>query len=415
MKKKSGIWLTLFVVVLAALMVCSLGYFKDNLHLGLDLQGGAEVVLQAVPEDGQTVTAEDMSALQEIMRNRVDNMGVSEPIIQLEGDDRIIIQLAGVDNPDEAIEMVGRTAKLEFVGPNGDVILTGAELKNAYGSRNNGATNPREQNVISLEFNDEGTRKFAEATQKYLKQNIAIYIDDQVVVDATVQSVISDGKAQISGGYTLEQAVAEAAILKGGALPVNVDVMSKRTVGPSLGADSLQKSLYAGLVGMALLLLFIIAYYRLPGLMAALSLVVYTIVLLFLMCWLNITLTLPGIAGVLLSIGMAVDANIIIYERLREELANDKTLPAAVTSAFRRALWTILDSNITTLLATVVLFQFGTGSVQGFAVTLAVGIVVTLFTSLFITRYLMKWCAEIPAFAKHTALFGRKKVGVVRD
>lgn len=413
--KKGGIWLTLFVVVLAAAIACSFGYLRDNLHLGLDLQGGAEVVLQAVPEEGQTVSSEDMSALQEIMRNRVDNIGVSEPIIQLEGEDRIIIQLAGVDNPDDAIDMLGRTAKLEFVAPNGDVILTGAELKNAYGARNNGALNPNEENVISLEFNDEGTRKFAEATQRYLNQKIAIYLDGQMLMEPTVNSVISDGKAQISGGYTLEQAVAEAAILKGGALPVDVDVMSKRTVGPSLGADSLQKSLYAGLVGMALLLIFIIAYYRLPGVVAALSLVVYTLVLMWLMCWLKITLTLPGIAGVLLSIGMAVDANIIIYERLREEIANDKSLPAAVTSAFRRALWTILDSNITTLLATVVLFQFGTGSVQGFAVTLAVGIVVTLFTSLFITHYLLKWCAEIPAFAKHTALFGRKKVGVVRD
>lgn len=413
--KKGGIWLTLFVAVLAVAVAASWGYLRDGLHLGLDLQGGAEVVLQAVPEEGQTVTADDMSALQEIMRKRVDNIGVSEPIIQLEGEDRIVIQLAGVDNPDDAIDMLGRTAKLEFIGPNGEIILTGAELKNAYGSRNNGATNPNEQNVISLEFNDEGTRKFAEATQRYIGKNIAIYIDDQVVVDATVKSVISNGKAQISGGYTLEEAVAQAAILKGGALPVDVEVMSKRTVGPSLGADSLQKSLYAGLLGMLLLLLFIVGYYRLPGFVAAISLVVYTLVMLWLMCWLKITLTLPGIAGVLLSIGMAVDANIIIYERLREEIANDKTIPAAVNAAFRRALWTILDSNITTLLATVVLFQFGTGSVQGFAVTLAVGIVVTLFTALLITRYLLKWCADIPALAKRPGLFGRKKVGVVRD
>lgn len=413
--KKGGIWLTLFAVALIVATVCSFGYLRDNLNLGLDLQGGAEVVLQAIPEEGQTVSGEDMSALQEIMRNRVDGMGVSEPIIQLEGEDRIIIQLAGVDNPDDAIELLGRTAKLEFVAPNGDVILTGSELKNAFGSRNTNALNPNEQNVISLEFNEEGTKKFAEATQKYLNQQIAIYIDGEMMMNPKVNSVISNGQAQITGGYTLEEAVNEAAILKGGALPVDVDVMSKRTVGPSLGADSLQKSMYAGLIGMGLLLLFVIAYYRLPGVVAAVSLVVYTLVLLWLMCWLNITLTLPGIAGVLLSIGMAVDANIIIYERLREELANDKSVPAAVTSAFRRALWTILDSNITTLLATVVLFQFGTGSVQGFAVTLAVGIVVTLFTALFITHYLLKWCAEIPALAKHPGLFGRKKVGVAND
>ena len=412
--KKGGIWLTLFIVVLAAAVAGSLGYLRDNINLGLDLQGGAEVVLQALPEDGETVSSDDMEALKEIMRNRVDNIGVSEPIIQLEGDDRIIVQLAGVDNPDDAIEILGRTAKLEFVDPHGNVILTGADLSDAKGVRNQGATDPREENVISLQFNDEGTKAFADATSKYLGQKIAIYLDDELLIDATVQNVISNGQAQISGGYTLEQAVAEAAVLKGGALPVDVDIMSKRTVGPSLGADSLQKSMYAGLIGMALLLLFIIVYYRLPGVVAALSLIVYTLILLWLMCWLHITLTLPGIAGVLLSIGMAVDANIIIYERLREELATDKSLAASITSAFRRALWTILDSNITTLLATLVLFQFGTGSVQGFAVTLAVGIVVSMFSALFITRYLLQWCAAVPAFAAHPALFGAKKGGVDR-
>ena len=230
----------------------------------------------------------------------------------------------------------------------------------------------------------------------------------------TVNQIISTGQAQITGGYTLEQAVSEAAVLKGGALPVDVEVMSKRTVGPSLGADSLQKSLYAGLTGMALLLVFIILYYRLPGVVAAVSLVVYTLILTWLIAWLNITLTLPGIAGFVLSIGMAVDANIVIYERLREEIANDKSLPAAVTASFRRALWTILDSNITTLIAAAVLFQFGTGSIQGFAVTLAVGIVVSMFSALVVTHYLLKWCADVPSFAKHIGLFTSVKGGVGR-
>jgi protein-export SecD/SecF family membrane protein len=412
--KKGGLWLSLFVIVLAVAAVLSFGYLKDNLNLGLDLQGGAEVVLQAVPEEGQTVSSDDMEALKEIMRKRVDNIGVSEPVIQLEGTDRIIVQLAGVDNPDEAIEILGKTAKLEFVDPRGNVILTGSDLADAQGVRNSGATDPSEQNVISLTFSKEGAEKFAEATAKFIGQNIAIYIDDEKVVDATVKSVISDGKAQISGNYTLEEAVAEAAILKGGALPVDVEVMSKRTVGPSLGADSLQKSLYAGILGMILLLAFIIIYYRLPGVVAALSLVAYTIVLTWLISWLNITLTLPGIAGFVLSIGMAVDANIIIYERLREEIANDKSLPAAVTSAFRRALWTILDSNITTLIAAAVLFQFGTGSIQGFAVTLAVGIVVSMFSALVVTRFLLKWCAQVPLFTKHIGLFTSVKGGVAR-
>lgn len=403
--KRGGIWLCLFVVALVAAVAGSWGYLKDNLNLGLDLRGGAEVVLQAVPEAGQTVSSDDMEALKEIMRKRVDNIGVSEPIIQLEGDDRIIVQLAGVDNPDEAINILGRTAKLEFRSPRGEVILTGSDLADAKGVRNPGATDPRQENVISLQFSDEGSKKFAEATTRYFGQVISIYIDGQEVMSPVVETVISNGQAQISGGYTLEQAIAEAAVLKGGALPVDVEVMSKRTVGPSLGADSLQKSLYAGLVGMALLLIFIIAYYRLPGVVAAISLVVYTLILTWLICWLKITLTLPGIAGFVLSIGMAVDANIVIYERLKEEIANDKSLPAAVTASFRRALWTILDSNLTTLIAAAVLFQFGTGSIQGFAVTLAVGIVVSMFSALVVTHYLLKWCAEIPSFARHVGLF----------
>ena len=412
--KKGGLWLTLFVLLLAGAVAGSFGYLKDNINLGLDLQGGAEVVLQAVPEEGQTVTSEDMEALKEIMRNRVDNIGVSEPIIQLEGDDRIIVQLAGVDNPDDAIEILGRTAKLEFIDPRGNVILTGADLVDAKGVRNTGAMDPSQENAISLKFNEEGTKKFAEATSKYLHQYISIYIDGTEIMSPTVNSVISNGEAQITGGYTLEEAVAEAAILKGGALPVDVEVMSKRTVGPSLGADSLEKSLNAGIIGMALLMTFLIVYYRLPGVVAGLSIVVYTLLLLWLMCWLNITLTLPGIAGFLLSIGMAVDANIIIYERLREEIANEKSLAASVAAGFKRAFLTIMDSNITTLLATFVLFQFGTGSVQGFAVTLAVGIIVSMFTALVITQWLLKWCVDVPAFAKHPALFSNKKGGVNR-
>ncbi len=410
MKNKGGLWLLLCIVALALAVVFSWGHLKDNLNLGLDLRGGAEVVLQAVPEEGQTVTSEDMEALKEVIRKRVDNMGVSEPIIQLEGDDRIIVQLAGVDDPDEAIELVGKTAKLEFVDPYGNIILTGSDLADAKGVRNSGAS-VGEENVISLTFSEEGTKKFAQATQRFLGQVISIYIDDECIVAATVNTPITNGQAQITGGYTFEEAIAQASILKGGALPVDVEVMSKRTVGPSLGADSLEKSINAGVLGMGLLLLFVIGYYRLPGMVAAISLVVYTLVLTWLISLLNITLTLPGIAGFVLSIGMAVDANIIIYERLREEIAVGKSLQASVVSAFRRALWTILDSNITTLIAAAVLFQFGTGSVQGFAVTLAVGIVVSMFSALFVTHYMLLWCSEVPLFAKHIRLFTNRKGG----
>ncbi|MGI5824919.1 MAG: protein translocase subunit SecD [Bacillota bacterium] len=392
--KNGGLKIAVFAVVLVAAIALSFTPLMKNLHLGLDLQGGAEVVLQAVPEEGKSITDEDMTQLQEVIRNRVDNLGVSEPIIQLEGDDRIIVQLAGVDNPDEAISLIGQTAKLEFIDPEGNVVVSGSDLADASG-QSDGVSS--DSGVISLTFSEEGAKKFAEATQKYVGQNINIYLDGNLLISATVNEPILDGKAQISGSYTLEDAIAQAAILKGGALPVDVDIMSKRTVGPSLGSDSLTASLYAGLLGLLLLFIYMIIYYRLPGAIAVLSLLTYTLLLFWAEVLLGVTLTLPSIAGFVLSIGMAVDANIIIYERLREELRAGKTLRAAIRAGFKRALWTILDSNITTLLAGAVLFKFGTGSVQGFAVTLSIGIIISMFSALFITKYLLQWSSDINA------------------
>ena len=397
--KNGGLKIAVFVIVLIAAIALSFSPLMKNLQLGLDLQGGAEVVLQAIPEEGKTITAEDMSQLKEVIRNRVDNLGVSEPIIQLEGDDRIIVQLAGVDNPDEAISLIGQTAKLEFIDPQGNVVVSGSDLADASGQNQNG------QGVISLKFSDEGAKKFAEATQKYVGQNIDIYLDGKLLISATVNEPILDGSAQISGQYTLEEAIAQAAVLKGGALPVDVDIMSKRTVGPSLGSDSLTASLYAGILGLVLLFIFLIAYYRLPGIVAVLTLLTYTLLLFWAEVLLNVTLTLPSIAGFVLSIGMAVDANIIIYERLREELRDGKSLRAAIRAGFKRALWTILDSNITTLLAAAVLFKFGTGSVQGFAVTLSIGIVISMFSALVVTKYLLQWTSDVNAFKIRPRLY----------
>lgn len=411
--KKGGLWLVIALVAIAALATLSFNYLKDNLQLGLDLKGGAEVVLQAVPDEGEEITYDDMVALQEIMRNRVDSIGVSEPVIQLQGDDRIIIELAGVDDPDEAIELVGKTAKLEFVDPLGNVILTGSDLVDATGVKTTDSSG-MSANAISIEFSTEAAAIFAAATAKYMGQPIYIYIDDELIMAPTVNSVITDGKAQITGDYTFEEAISQAAILKGGALPVNVEVMSKRTVGPTLGADSLEKSLNAGMIGLSLLVAFMVLYYRLPGVVATLSLIVYTSLLMLSLTALGITLTLPSIAGLVLSIGMAVDANIIIYERLREELAVGKTLKAGVYAAFQRALWTILDSNITTLIAAVVLFQFGTGSVQGFAVTLGVGIVISMFSALVVTRFLLNCCTEVKAF-QNPKLFASLKGGASNE
>lgn len=397
--KNGGLKIAVFAIILVAAIALSFSPLMKNLHLGLDLQGGAEVVLQAVPEEGDTITDEDMTQLKEVIRSRVDNLGVSEPIIQLEGEDRIIVQLAGVDNPDEAISLIGQTAKLEFIDPEGNVVVSGDDLADASGQEING------ENVISLTFSKEGAEKFAEATQKYVGQNIDIYLDGNLLISATVNEPILDGKAQISGTYTLEEAIAQAAVLKGGALPVDVEIMSKRTVGPSLGSDSLTASLYAGLLGLLLLFIYMIVYYRLPGAIAVLSLLSYTLLLFWAEVLLGVTLTLPSIAGFVLSIGMAVDANIIIYERLREELRLGKSLRASIRAGFKRALWTILDSNITTLLAAAVLFKFGTGSVQGFAVTLSIGIIISMFSALVITKYLLQWSADVNSFKIRPRLY----------
>jgi len=390
------------VVILVAILgvVFSFAPLKTQTQLGLDLKGGAEVVLQAIPEEGNSITSDDMSQLQEIMRKRVDEMGVSEPTIQKEGDDRLIIQLAGVNDPDEAIERLGKTAKLEFHDPDGNVILSGAELTNAQGVNTNGEIS------ISLEFSDSGTKKFAEATARLVGQKIAIYLDDQMLTDPVVEVPITNGKARITGNYTLDEAIATAAILRGGALPVDVEVMSKRTVGPSLGLDSLMKSFNAAVVGLALLIIFLIAYYRLPGVVAFISLVFYGLILIWILNLIGVVLTLPGIAGFVLSIGMAVDANIIIYERIKEELRGGKSLRASIDAGFSRALWTIVDSNVTTLIAAAVLYKFGSGSIQGFAVTLSVGILVSMFTALTLTHYLLRWSTDISAFNNKPTLYG---------
>jgi len=391
------------VIVLAA--VFSYIPFKKDINLGLDLRGGAEVVLQAVAEDGGEVTDEDMSNLKDIMNKRVNEIGVSEPIIQISGKDRLLIELAGVDNPDDAIAVLGETAKMEFVDPEGNVVVSGSDLKDAQGVKTSSG-----QVVISLQFTDEGTKKFADATTRFVGQEITILLDNKVLMSPTVEEPILNGQAQITGNYTLEEAIQKASILRGGALPVNVEVMAKRTVGPSLGADSLNKSLYAGILGMILLSLYIMIYYRLPGVVAIVSLAFYGLVLIWLMISIGVVITLPGIAGFVLSIGMAVDANIIIYERLREELHNGKSLRAAIEAGFNRALWTILDSNITTLLAAAVLFKFGTGSIQGFAVTLSLGILVSMLSALVVTRFLLIWSADVRLFNRHLSWYAGRRL-----
>ncbi|TDA64549.1 MAG: protein translocase subunit SecD [Clostridia bacterium] len=384
------------------------------LNYGLDLRGGVHVVLQAKPATGQAISDEDMSHLQAVMRQRVDQLGVSEPVLQREGKDRLIVELAGVKDPDQAVELIGKTAMLEFRTIDGKVVLTGRDLVDAKPSRDTVKNEP----IVNLEFNTEGARKFGQITSQLVQQypevngqrdprrNIAIYLDNELLTAPYVKDSITDGRAQIEGGFaTFDEAAGIAALLRGGALPVNVEIMEKRTVGPSLGQDSLQKSAVAVMVGLIAIGLFMILYYRLLGVIADLSLVVYALILLAALAGLHATLTLPGIAGLVLSVGMAVDANIIIYERIRDELRHGKSFRAAVESGFRRAFWTIFDSNLTTLIAGAVLYYLGTGPIRGFAVTLSLGIVVSMFTAIVLTRWLVRLVVGVDVL-RSAALLG---------
>ncbi len=400
MKKSSGAKLLAVVLLVAIAVFVSIKPLQNNINLGLDLQGGAQVVLQAIPDEGETVSNEDMQKLVSVLDKRVNELGVSEPVIQTEGTDRIIVELAGVDDPEQAIELIGKTAELQFVAPDGTVILTGADLKNAYAQINNTASE-YERNTVVLEFTDEASEIFHQATIDYYGKVISIRLDDEEISAPTVNNIISGGTATISGGFaTFQEAADLASLLRGGALPVKLDILSQNTVGPSLGADSLQKSLVASAIGFAILFLFMILYYRVPGFWACFSLVVYALLLLWILNLIHATLTLTSIAGFILSVGVAVDANIIIYERIREEVFVGKSLRASIESGFKRAFMTIFDSNLTTLLAAIVLYFFGSGTIKGFALTLAIGIVASMFTAITFTRCMLRWSAQVDFLAK---------------
>jgi len=328
---------------------------------------------------------------------------VTEPVIQREGNDRVRIELPGIENQQNAKEVIGKTAMLEFIGPDGEIILTGGDLKDAYTTFDG-----RNRPAVGLEFNAEGTAAFADATQKYLGQIIAINLDGNIISAPVVESVITEGRAIIQGSMTLEDAGNLALMLRSGALPVALEELETRTIDPQLGKDSLLRSVRAGIAGLVLVLLFMVVYYRFFGVIADVALIVYIGLVFGLLTALNATLTLPGIAGLILSVGMAVDANVIIFERIREELKTGRTMRTSIEAGFERAFRAILDANVTTLIAAAVLFYFGQGPVRGFAVTLSIGIIVSMFTAIILTRYLLRQAvrAEFLKAPENTAARG---------
>jgi preprotein translocase subunit SecD len=390
---------------------------RPHIRLGLDLQGGTRIVLEAQPRPGVQVTPDKVDAAMRVIERRVDALGIAEPLLQRQGADRIIVEFPGLQDPQRAKELIGRTALLEFVDtdhqslpegaewlpdnrrvrlPDGRVIplpkkvvVTGADLRDARAE-----LDPQGLNwVVRFRFGGEGARKFEEHTGRSIGEYLTIVLDNRVISSPVIRARIP-GEGVIEGNFTADQARDLAILLRGGALPVPVQPIEERTVGPTLGRDSIERSLRAGWIAAAMVVTLMTSYYGLGGLLASVALGIYGITVLGVFTALGATLTLPGIAGLILSLGMAVDGNVIIFEKVKEELRSGKPLRTAIATGWRRALTTIIDSNATTLIGAAVLLWLGSGPIRGFAVTLVIGILVSVFTSVFVTRWLVDLCVD---------------------
>jgi len=448
--------------------------FNLSVHEGLDLQGGLQVLLEADLASGQTVTADQMNTARNIIENRVNGLGVTEPLVQLQGSSRILVELPGIADPDAAVAILRQTGLLEFVdvgsfspppgmtlqtdfgrangqsptltptaaadatlevsasptggeeatpaqgtttpeatpeatsapeGPIYHTVMTGAALETAVASRDE-----LNRPAVSFTLTDEGEQIFSAHTSANVGQYLAIVLDKQVISAPVIQGPITGGSGQITGSFTTEEANLLAIQLRYGSLPVALKVANRVTVGPSLGQDSLRRSTVAGIIGVTVVVLFMALYYRLPGLVANIALIVYAMFTFALFKLIPITLTLPGIAGFILSVGVAVDANILIFERLKEELRGGRSLFQAVDTGFTRAWPSIRDSNLSTLITCAILYWFGStfgaSIVKGFALTLAIGVGVSLFTAITVTRLLLHAVLDRVDFTERHSWFG---------
>lgn len=403
-----------YLLILIFLLVGVVGYFGfyspvfDDLNLGLDLVGGIHIVLEARPTDTTPVTDEGINSALEVIRRRVDLLGVSEPLIYREGPRRIIVNLPGIEDPEEALDIIGRTAQLEFRDEDDNVLLTGANLTRAQAMFQTTEVGTRRP-IVEVRFDGEGTEKFAQATRENVGNQIFILLDDEVVQSPVVRQPITGGTAIIEGYESLEEAQRVAVVLNSGALPVELEPLRPSFVSATLGEVSIEQSWRAAILGVSAVIAIMILLYRVPGVWASISLGLYIILLFVLLERLGATLTLPGIAGFILSIGMAVDANVIIFERIKEEVRAGATPRASIDSGFRSAFRTILDANVTTLIAAGVLYQLATGPVRGFAVTLSLGILVSMFTAMVVTRLALIHMAGAGLIRPGFAFFGDRR------
>lgn len=399
-------------VIIASMYIIS----TKPIQKGLDINGGSRIVLEAqttdkVKEIDQTV----MSSVIAVVGNRVNGLGVAEPVLQQKGDKQIIVEIPSIKDPQEAIRIIGEMTELKFKEEDGvdeqtkqpkwkDTGLDGRMITDAKTQPNQAG----EWSVV-VSFNSEGTKLFGDLTTKYVGKQIAIDLDGKVISAPRVNEPITGGTASISGGFDAKSAQELVIKLKAGQFPVPLKMVENRTVGATLGEKAVDASIFAGAIGLAGVVLFMFFNYRFPGLVANIALVIYTIISLAVFKLVPITLTLPGIAGFILSIGMAVDANILIFERTKEELKEGRSIFNALETGFDRAFSSIFDSNMTTLISSAVLFYFGTGLIKGFALTLGIGVVISMFTAITVTRTFLRTLITIKRF-KNPALFGIKPV-----
>ncbi len=413
MKRTFFIFLFIAIVTTLAVLVDipkGPNFFAKEIktHLGLDLQGGTELVYLADLSNSNDKT-KDVVNLINVFRQRIDQLGVAEPTIQQQGSDQVLIELPGIKDINQAISTIGQTYEMVFMTQTEDQVtgvslndyyqntytypglwqktdLTGRDLDNADVTYENQNSSASSKPVVTLTFNNAGKQKFAKLTKDNLNKQIAIVLDGRIVSAPTVQAEITDGNAIITGQKDIKEAKKLADRLNEGALPIPAKLIAQKNVGATLGVDSIKKSLIAGLVGIFLVAIFMIVHYKLPGVISVLALLIYSLIALALFKIIPVTMTLAGIAGFILSIGMAVDANILIFERTREEIRSGKDIVLAINEGFKRAWSSIRDSNFSTIITCAILFYFGSGIIKGFALTLAIGVMVSMFSAITVSR-----------------------------
>ena len=389
--KKAHIVIIVIFIIIIGVSIYYIYPVNSSIKLGLDLKGGTQIVLKPTLQGEDEVTEESLDKAMLIIMDRIDKLGISEPLVTRDYSNNIIIQLPGVDDPNRAIEVIGKTAQLEFrilesvdedtgevnLGP---TLMTGDKLAKA-----GAGYDPNGRIIVKMSFTTEGQEIFGKITSENIGKQLAIVLDGEIKSAPVIRTEIT-GDAVIEGIDGLDEAKDIALVLQTGALPVNLKIEESSTVGPTLGRDSLEKGLYAGIIGLSLIIIFMAAFYRGLGLISIIGIFVYILIFWGILAGIDAAITLPGIAGIILTIGMAVDANVIIFERIKEEIRKDKSARVAIGEGFKNGMRTIIDANVTTLITAAALYRFGTGPIRGFAVTLSLGVIISMLTSLVLTR-----------------------------